>query len=169
MLDYVKIIPSCVAVYIFIIAAIRLFGKKELYQLTVYDLVFILLISNAVQNAMVLGDNTLFGGVIAALTLFSVSWLFGYLKLNFPRFSKFLEGEPIVLVANGHIITEGMEKCRLSEAELMESIREHGYKSLKDVDVVIFEVDGNISVIAADHKITRRRRKTHKIISKAEG
>ena len=63
---YLRIIVSSILIYLFIIAAIRLFGKKELAQLSVFDLVFILLISNAVQNAMVLGDNSLIGGVIAA-------------------------------------------------------------------------------------------------------
>ena len=73
--NYIRIIFSSVAVYFFIILAIRLFGKKELAQLSVYDLVFILLISNAVQNAMVGPDSTLTGGLVAAGSLFVVNYI----------------------------------------------------------------------------------------------
>jgi len=77
--NFVRIIGSTLAVYLFIVIAIRIFGKKELAQLSVVDLVFILLISNAVQNAMVGPDSTLSGGLVAATTLFMVNYLLKYL------------------------------------------------------------------------------------------
>jgi len=80
MNNYVHIVGSTLAVYVFIVIAIRLFGKKELAQLSVVDLVFILLISNSVQNAMVGPDATLSGGLVAAMTLFVVNYIFKRLQ-----------------------------------------------------------------------------------------
>jgi uncharacterized membrane protein YcaP (DUF421 family) len=102
--DYLRIIFSSITVYLFIIIAIRLFGKKELAQLSVIDLVFILLISNAVQNAMVGADSSLMGGLIAAGSLFIVNHLFKLLMYKFPRFNQLVEGEAILLVYKGELI-----------------------------------------------------------------
>ncbi len=164
---YLRIILSSVLVYIFIILMIRLFGKKELAQLSVFDLVFILLISNAVQNAMVLGDNSLTGGLVAAGALFSLNFLLKYLQFRFPGFSKAVQGDEIMLVYHGRMIESRMKKARVTPAELMEAIREHGVSDVSEVDLAILEVDGNISVLS--HGFTKRssrRRKAHKILSK---
>lgn len=98
MEGFVIIALKSIAVYVFIVAAIRLFGKKEFAQLSVVDLVFILLISNAVQNAMVGADTSLSGGLFAAFALFLTNFAFKKLELVFPGLSKVVEGEPIVLV-----------------------------------------------------------------------
>jgi uncharacterized membrane protein YcaP (DUF421 family) len=167
--NYIRIIFSSVAVYLFIILAIRLFGKKELAQLSVYDLVFILLISNAVQNAMVGSDSTLTGGLVAAGSLFVVNYILKQLQLRYPRFGKIIEGEAIMLVFEGKILSNNMKSAEITEDELMEVVREHGVASVADVDLAILEVDGNISVLSADlRKKTTRRRKSHKIISKQQ-
>jgi uncharacterized membrane protein YcaP (DUF421 family) len=165
--QYLRIIVSTGVIYLFIIAAIRLFGKKELAQLSVIDLVFILLISNAVQNAMVLGDNSLVGGVIAAGTLFIINYLLKYLQYRFPRFSKTLEGDAIMLVYKGKVIESHLKIAKITHEELMEAIREHGVGEVSEVDLAILEVDGNISVLSHEFaKKSSRHRKAHKIISK---
>jgi uncharacterized membrane protein YcaP (DUF421 family) len=163
---YLLIVLSSLAVYIFIIIAIRLFGKKELSQLSVIDLVFILLISNAVQNAMVRGDETLNGGLVAALTLFTVNYILKKLQLKFPKFGRFVQGDAIMLVYHGKIIPSHLRMAGISEDEIMEAIREHGVEAVKEVDLAVLEVDGNISVLSHDYsKRTHRRRKAHKILS----
>jgi uncharacterized membrane protein YcaP (DUF421 family) len=163
---YLRIVLSSVAIYIFIILAIRLFGKKELSQLSVFDLVFILLISNSVQNAMVLGDETLFGGLAAALALFTVNYLFKRLQLKFPKFGKLVQGESIMLVYHGRIIPSHLRLAGISEDEVMQAIREHGVATLGEVDLVVLEVDGNISVLSNDFtKRSHRHRKAHKILN----
>jgi len=165
--SYVRIIGSTLAVYIFIIVAIRLFGKKELAQLSVVDLVFILLISNSVQNAMVGPDATLLGGLVAAATLFIVNYLLKYLQYRFPRFGKVVEGDAIMLVYQGKIIQSHMKKAKITEDELMEAVREHGLASFKEVDLAIMEVDGSISVLSNKYqKKTIKRRKVRKNIAK---
>jgi len=167
--NYIRIIISSVAVYFFIILAIRLFGKKELAQLSVYDLVFILLISNAVQNAMVGPDSTLSGGLVAAGSLFVVNYLLKQLQFRFPGFGKAIQGEAVMLVFEGKILSSNLNKTEITEDELMEVVREHGVVSISDVDLAVLEVDGNISVISSDtRKKTTKRRKAHKIISKQQ-
>lgn len=164
---YLMIILSSIAVYLFLILAIRLFGKKELSQLSVFDLVFILLISNAVQNAMVLGDNSLAGGLLAALALFAVNYAMKYLQYRFPGFGKALQGEPVMLVYHGEILESHLKLARITKEEVLEAIREHGVPSEKDVDLAILEVDGNISVLSKEFaKKSSHRHKAHKVLRK---
>jgi len=150
--SYLNIILSSSAVYLFIIIAIRLFGKKELSQLSVMDLVFMLLISNAVQNAMVGPDSTLQGGLIAALTLFILNYLFKYLIFRFDWFTGLIEGEPVILVSHGHIHEKNLRNEHITINELLEVIREHGLGDVKEVNLAMLEVDGNISILSNDFK-----------------
>jgi uncharacterized membrane protein YcaP (DUF421 family) len=167
--NYIRIILSSVAVYFFIILGIRLFGKKELAQLSVYDLVFILLISNAVQNAMVGPDSTLLGGLVAAASLFVVNYILKKLQFRFPKFGKAIQGEAIMLVFKGKILSSHLKNAGITEDELMETIREHGVASVSEVDLAVLEVDGNISVLSTNiRKKSIRRRKAHKVISKQQ-
>jgi uncharacterized membrane protein YcaP (DUF421 family) len=158
---YLIIAGKSTAVYLFIIAAIRIFGKKELAQLSVTDLVFILLISNSVQNAMVGSDNTLQGGLVAALSLFIANYLLKFLLRKSAWLSKAVQGEKIVLVHDGIILRKGMSAAMMSNDELERAIREHGVSSIKEVNLAILEVDGNISVLSKNytHKTVKNRKK----------
>ena len=149
---YLHIIISSVIVYAFITLALRLFGKKELAQLTVLDIVFVLLISNAVQNAMVGSDSSLQGGLIAATTLFIVNFGFKYLLFRSKKLSHILDGEPVILISEGKVKDKNMRKLQISTDELLEAIHEHGVQSIHDVNLAIFEVDGNISIISNDYQ-----------------
>ena len=163
---YLLIVLSSVAVYIFIIVAIRLFGKKELSQLSISDLVFILLISNSVQNAMVRGDNSLRGGFAAALALFTVNFILKRLQIRYPKFGRLVQGDAIMLVYHGKIIPSHLRMAGISEEEVMQAIREHGVASVSDVDLCVLEVDGNVSVLSNDFtKRSHRHRKAHKVLT----
>ena len=164
-----RIIMSSSAVYIFIVLAIRLFGKKELAQLSVIDLVFILLISNAVQNAMVGPDTSLFGGLVAAGALFAVNYVFKLLIYRFPGVSRLVQGHAIMLVYGGKPIFENMARAKITMEEVKEAIREHGVSSIGEVDLAVLEVDGNISVLSDEfHRRTTKKRRAHKVIGKTE-
>jgi len=168
--NYVRIIFSTLVIYLFIVIAIRLFGKKELAQLSVVDMVFILLISNAVQNAMVGPDSSLSGGLVAASTLFVVNYIFKKLQYQFPKLGKLIEGDAIMLIYKGKVIDDHLRKAQITVDELLEAVREHGVPTVKEVDLAILEVDGNISVLSNEYqKKTSKRRRAHKIISKQEG
>lgn len=151
---YLHVIVSSAVVYLFITLAIRIFGKKELAQLSVLDLVFILLISNAVQNAMVGSDTSLSGGLIAAGTLFLLNFVFKYLLYRSRKLTRLLEGEPVILVSEGSINDQNLRKLRITTDELLEAIREHGVQSIQDVNLAILEVDGNISILS--HNFSKR-------------
>lgn len=159
---------SCISIYIFIVVAIRLFGKNELAQLSVIDLVFILFISNAVQNAMVGTNSTLGGGLVAATSLFVVDYLFKFVMYRFPKFNKLIQGEPLMLIYNGKINIRNITKAKISMEEIMEVIREHGVAKIEQVDLAILEVDGNISVMSNgfSHRTTKKK-KAHKAITKS--
>lgn len=147
MSPYLNIVVSTLVIYFFIVIGIRLFGRKELSQLSVTDLVFILLISNAVQNAMVGPDTTLAGGLVAASTLFIVNFLFKQLIYRFPGLSRIIQGEALLLIYRGRINEANLRKSRISREELMETLREHGAAYVSEVELAVLEVDGNISVL----------------------
>lgn len=166
MTDIFFIVFRSVIVYFFIIFAIRLFGKKELTQLSIIDLVLILLISNSVQNAMV-GDNTsLLGGLTAATSLFVVNWILKNLIFRSKNLSEIVQGNPLMLVYHGKIIQKHLDQAKFSNKELEAAVREHGVQYIKDVDIAILEVDGNISVLSNNFtRKTVKRRRLHKSLN----
>jgi len=158
------IVISSLVVYLFIVAAIRVFGKRELSQLSVIDLVFILLISNSVQDAMIGGNiNFLIGGLVAAGTLFVANYFMGELFFRSKRFSKLIQGEPLMLIYEGKVIDEHLKKAKISHDELESAVREHGVVDIKHVNLAVLERDGNISVLSNDFKNkTTKKRKSDK-------
>jgi len=163
---YLKIVFSSVAVYLFIVLAIRLFGKKELAQLSIIDLTFILLISNSVQNAMVGSDSTLAGGLVAASSLFIVNYLFKYLLYRVPKLSNIVQGADILLIYKGQLNEPNMAKARITREEIIEAVREHGVPEIRDVDLAVLETDGNISIISNEykHQTIRKRKGRNKVM-----
>ncbi len=162
---YLNIVLRTVAVYFFIVGAIRLFGKKELAQLSVFDLVFILLISNAVQNAMVGPDSSLQGGLIAAGSLFLVNFLLKRLTFRHKLLNKFLQGEPIMLVHEGEMLKAHMDKVGITQDEIEAAMREHGVSSIANINLAVLETDGNISILSDGYqKRTVKKRKAHKAL-----
>ena len=106
---------------------------------------------------------------MAALTLFISNYIFKNLQYRFPKFGKIVEGNAIMLIYKGNVIDEHLKKAQITVDELLEAVREHGVPTVKEVDLAILEVDGNISVLSNEYqKKTVRRHKGHKIISKQE-
>jgi len=162
-----EIILRTAAVYLFIILALRLFGKKELAQLSVIDLVFILLISNSVQNAMVGPDSSLLGGIIAAGTLFLFNFILKFILYRNKKVSEFLQGEPVMLIHKGNVIEENLKKEKITLDELNASIREHGIANIENVDLAVLETDGNISILSENYQRKHvKKRKAHKVMSR---
>ncbi|MFN8166030.1 MAG: DUF421 domain-containing protein [Bacteroidia bacterium] len=163
--ELLNIALRSLAVYVFIILAIRVSGKKELSQLSVVDLVFILLISNSVQNAMVGSDSSLIGGLTAAAALFAVNFILKGLIYYNKKFGKLIQGSPVMLIHEGKLLEENLRKEKLSVDELEIAIREHGVKSVEDVNLAILETDGNISILSDSYqKQSRKKRRVHKVL-----
>lgn len=166
-MDIVDVVIRSVIVYLFIVIAIRLFGKREISQLSVIDLVFILLISNSVQNAMVGPNTTLVAGIAAAATLFVINRILGLLIFKSKKVSNILEGGPIMLVYHGRVMKKHLDAAEISMEELEAAIREHGLVNASAVDLAVLEADGNISVLSNDFKNrTSRRRRAHKVVER---
>ena len=162
-----EIIIRSVCIYLFILIAIRLFGKKEFSQLSIIDLVFILLISNSVQNAMVGPDVSLIGGLVAAGSLFLTNYLLKLLIYRSSTLNKFFQGEPIILIHEGKVIEKNIRKQQISMDALEMSVREHGVSKIEDVDLAYLEVDGSITVLSNNfQKHSKIKRRVHKSLSK---
>lgn len=146
------VVVRSLCVYLFMVVAIRLFGKNQLSQLNAGDVVLLLLISNAVQNAMVGPDTSLQGGLIAALVLFAANFILKRLMFGHPSFKTFMEEDPVILIKDGVVIQKALDEVKITKDELEEAIREHGVDGIKNVKLSILEVDGNISVISEDEK-----------------
>lgn len=155
------IVVRSVVVYLFMIFAVRLTGKKELSQLNTTDVILILLISNAVQNAMVGPNTSLLGGLCAAAVLFGLNFILKKILYKNDRIRNLLNEKPAILIHNGKIDLKAVAKLEITQEELEEAMREHGIEKIKDVKLAIFEIDGNISIISGttDLKQTNYKRK----------
>lgn len=166
MNPYVDIVIRSVVVYLFMLAAIRFFGKKELSQLNSADIILILLISNSVQNAMVGSNSSLAGGLIAALALFLINFLFKKIMYKFKTVNDLVEDKPLILIHDGRLDFSALSKLEITSQELEEVIREHGVQHFNEVKLAMMEIDGNISVISGKTalKQTHHKRKIHKTL-----
>jgi len=137
-------------IYLVVLAGVRLSGKREVGQMTPFDLTLLLLLSNSVQNAMTGPDTSLIGGVIAASTLLVLNYLIGTLSGVNRKFRRLVEGEPSLLIHDGKPIETHMARERVSMDELERAVREHGIAKCSDVALAVLEVDGSISCLKYD-------------------
>jgi len=154
-----ELIVRSVVVYGVLLAGLRIFGKREVGQFTLFDLVLVLLVANAVQPAMTGPDTSLLGGLIIIATLIVVNFALSRLnRLGVLR--NLLESEPTPLVRNGRRLRQAMDREGVEETELLTAIRGHGLEEVKQVRLAMLEPDGSISVIGNDDAVssTRRRR-----------
>ncbi|PVX44338.1 uncharacterized protein DUF421 [Flavobacterium sp. 103] len=165
MNPYLDIVIRSAAVYLFMVIALRIFGKKELSQLNTADVILILLISNSVQNAMVGNNTTLWGGLAAATILFGINFILKKLMYRYQNFGEFMLEKPEILIHNGTLDFKNLSKLDITSDELKEAMREHGVESFKDVKLAMLEIDGNISIITGGNTLKQthyKRRKNHK-------
>jgi len=141
------IVVRTLAVYLFILVAFRLSGKREVGQLAPFDFALILLIANAVQNAMVGPDTSLVGGLVAAAVLLAVNFVLGRLASRNRKVERMLRGQARILVNRGHVHDDALHSESISHEELLQALRENGCATLADCRLAVLEVDGSISVI----------------------
>ncbi len=141
-----KVVRS-VVVYLFLLVAFRVAGKRQLSQITAFDLVVLLIISNVVQNAVIGNDNSLGGGLFGATVIFLLNAAVAWLTFRFKRVERFVEHTPTVLVRNGRILRENLRRERLSLPEFRSALRQQGVVALRNVRYVILEEDGHLSVL----------------------
>jgi len=151
--SYLELIIRAIAVYGFILFLIRVSGKRQLGQLSAIEFVTILLISNAVQNAMNAGDNSLTGGMTLAAVLVLLSTGIAILSYRSKRFRHWVEGTPTILIRHGEVIRPHLEKERLTHEELVTLLRRQGVHKIHEVELAILESDGALSVTLTPHPI----------------
>ena len=163
--EILEVVARSAVVYAFILAAVRLLGKREAGQLSPYDLVLLLLLSNAVQNAMVGPSTSLGAGLAAAATLLVMNLAVARLVLRGGRFASTLRGSPTMLVHDGHLVPEHLRHEGLTLEDLNQALREHGVPEISDVHLAVLEVDGTISVLRReDVKETGHHRRRVRIL-----
>ncbi|HLH19667.1 MAG TPA: YetF domain-containing protein [Bryobacteraceae bacterium] len=135
-----------VLVYVFLVVALRVFGKRELAQLNPFDLVVLLSLSNTVQNAIIGNDNSLTGGLIGALALLAANYLVVRFLFRHRRLDQLFEGKPTVLIEHGHIIKKAMARELLTRAELMTVLHRQGFDSLSEVERCVLEPGGTFYI-----------------------
>ena len=148
-------------VYAVVLVGVRLSGKREVGQMTPFDLTLLLLLSNAVQNAMTGSDTSVIGGATAAATLLIVNFLVAKVAGRNRRLRKLIKGEPAVLIHNGKVIDSTMAREHVAMDDVQQGLREHGIASVNDVALAVLEVDGNISFLKYEdvpdgHNLHRR-------------
>jgi uncharacterized membrane protein YcaP (DUF421 family) len=166
MNPYLDIVLRSVSVYFFMVVALRLFGKKQLSQLNTADVILILLISNSVQNAMVGSNTSLYGGMVAALALFFINYLFKKIMLKSSFIKELVQDKPEILIHNGKTEFKTISHLGITSDELEEAMREHGVEHYNQVKLAMFEIDGSISIISGETtlKQTHHKRKIHKTL-----
>jgi uncharacterized membrane protein YcaP (DUF421 family) len=148
-----------VAIYIALLVALRLFGKREVGQFTLYDLVFILLVANALQPAITGPDTSVLGGLILIVALVGTNYLVGKLD-NLPRFHRLFTPAPAVIVRDGQCLLDVMRREGVDKEEVEMSMREHGIADMKEVQLAVLEPDGTISIVPTT---TQMQRTKHRI------
>ena len=144
------VVARTATIYLVVLLGVRLSGKREVGQMTPFDLTLLLLISNAVQNAMVGPDNSLLGGILAAVTLLGMNYFVAELSGANRRFRKLVQGSPSLLIHNGELIPMHLAREHVSMDEIERALREHGVASVRDVSLAVLEVDGSISILKYD-------------------
>ena len=122
-----------VVVYVFVLVLLQITGKRQVGQLAPFDLVLLLVLSNAVQNAMNGGDNSILGGMISAVTLVGLNYGVGFLTFKFKKLEGLIEGHPVLLVHNGKVNQKALKSVRMTMHELSAAIRACGCEGLHQV------------------------------------
>jgi uncharacterized membrane protein YcaP (DUF421 family) len=135
-------------VYAFLIVGLRLAGKRELAQLNPFDLIVLLTLSNTVQNAIIGDDNSVTGGVIGASSLLAINYLVVRFLFRHETLDRLVEGDADVLVENGVVRTDRLEKELITRTELESAARKQGFESLDDVQRAILEPGGSVTFVA---------------------
>ncbi len=138
------------AIYMVVLIGVRLSGKREVGQMTPFDLTLLLLLSNSVQNAMTGPDTSLVGGMVAAVVLLVLNYGVAEVSGLNRRFRRVVQGSPSLLVHDGKVVEAHMAREHVSMDELERAVREHGIAHLRDVALAVLEVDGSISVLKYD-------------------
>jgi uncharacterized membrane protein YcaP (DUF421 family) len=142
-----EFVLRAVIVYAVVLVMVRLAGKRALGQFTPFDMLLIVLLGNAVQNALLGQDTSLGGGLLLAATLIALNYGVGWISARSPWAEKVIEGEPVVLARHGRVLRGVLRRELVSKADFEHAMREAGCAALEDVEVALLETNGRIAII----------------------
>ncbi len=154
----VKIGVRSAIVLLWLVLGFRLLGKRQMGQMNIYDLAMVMLLANAVQNAMTMGKGEVLVGVVSAGALILLGRLLSALFVRLPKLEERLVGTPTVVIQHGQLVRENMRREHISEDEVMAALRVHGLGDPKDAQLAVLEVDGTLSVVPRDTPFKHKRR-----------
>lgn len=144
------IVVRSVVVYAFLWIALRASGKRELSQLTAFDLVVLVVMGDLIQQGVTLEDMSVSGAMLAITPMVLLSVLTGAIAVRWPRAGRVLEGVPVVVVHRGQVVEEALRNERVDVADLFEAARSEGISDLRDVECCVLETDGHFSFLRVD-------------------
>lgn len=147
-----ELVVRGLVVYFFLILLLRLTGKRQIGQLSPFDLVLLLILSDAVQNSMNAGDNSLIGGLISATTLIVINYLVGLVTFKSKKLEAIIEGRPQVIIHEGKLFEDVMNDAKLTRQELDSTLRQAGYFDIKEVKLAILENNGSLTAQGYEQK-----------------
>lgn len=150
-LHWWELILRGLLIYGFLILILRATGKRQIGQMSPFDLVLLMVLSNAVQNSMNGGDNSVAGGLILAVTLVTANWVVGKITSSSRVMEQLIEGNPQVLFHNGKVYDQVLSDSQITHQELIAAVHKAGYADLNNIRAAILENDGTISVIPKQH------------------
>ena len=156
--NLLELVVRSIVVYVALLVALRAFGKREVGQFTIYDLVFVLLVANALQPAMTGPDTSLVGGLVLIAALVLANYVVGRLD-QIPMIHRLFTPAPAVIIRNGAYAEDMLKREGITEDEVEMAIREHGLTGAKDVKLAVLEADGTISVVPKDTVASRPKRR----------
>jgi len=154
------------AIYLVLLLGLRVFGKREVGQFTLFDLVFVLLVANAVQPAMTGRDTSLGGGFVIIGTLLFLNFGVSRLRIRFPVIERLLESKSVVVARDGLWLPDVLRHEGITDQECVAALREHGVGTVDETILVVLEADGSLSVIPKDPAVARRRRRKVRFIKR---
>ncbi len=154
-----ELVVRSVLIYAAFFIGLRLFGKREIGQFTLFDLVLILLVANALQPAITGPDTSLLGGVIIIVTLLLLNRAIALVRVHSPLFERLLAPQATLVARDGQWIMERIRRENLSLEDCEMALREHGIDKVEDVKLAVLEEDGTISVVPKEAQVMRSRRR----------
>ena len=143
------VLRAC-AVYFILLAMIRMTGKRTMGQFTPFDMLLVVLLGNAVQNALLGSDTSVAGGLLLAITLISLNWIVGFVSARSEKVEALIEGSPVLLARDGNVYREVLRKELISRADFDKALREAGCEAIDEVKLAVLETNGHITIIKRD-------------------
>lgn len=141
-----ELIVRATVVYVFLFLLLRFIGKKHVGQMSPFDLVVLLIISETVDASLIGDDKSLTGGLISASTLVILVYVIGHLTWRSKKVGRWVEGRPRILVRHGHVENAVLDNQQVTRSELLEALRHQGCSAVTNVRFAMLENDGSISV-----------------------